>query len=69
MPKQDSFDYRKAMQNYDKSIGRKQEKTDIPLKYTTTSDGGVDYLTASKVYEKLLVEDGFIVSPGKRNKE
>ena len=69
MPKQDSFDYRKAMQNYDKSNGRKREDTALPLKYTTTSDGGVDYLAASKAYEKQLVEDGFIVSPGKRNIE
>lgn len=49
MPKQDSFDYRKAMEDYDKSIGK--EDTDLPLKYTTTSDGGVDYLAASRAYE------------------
>jgi hypothetical protein len=66
MPKQDSFDYRKAMEDYDKSIGK--EDTDLPLKYTTTSDGGVDYLAASKAYEKQLVEDGFIVSPKKTKK-
>ena len=66
MPKQDSFDYLKAMQNYDKSLGRKQNDTDLPLKYNATTDGGVDYLAISKEYEKYLIESNFVISSGKK---
>lgn len=68
MMKQDSFDYLKAMQDYDKSLGRKEDK-DLPLKYTTTPDGGVDYLDVSRGYEKYLVKSGFIKAPGKKQKK
>jgi hypothetical protein len=56
------------MQDYDKSLGRKEDK-DLPLKYTTTPDGGVDYLDVSRGYEKYLVKSGFIKAPGKKQKK
>ena len=69
MEKEKVVNYSQAMKNYDKSLGRKQEDTDLPLKYNTTEDGGVDYMAASKAYEKYLVKSGFIVSQGKKQKK
>lgn len=49
-------DYEKAMRDFDKSMGRKTEK-DPNLKGRITPDGGVDYTSVSKDFEKYLIRD------------
>ena len=51
------IDYQRAMDEYEKSLGRKTGDVDIPLADKIMPDGGVDYQAAVLEYEKYLIED------------
>ena len=57
MGKAKIIDYQKAMQEYDKSHGRKPDDTIIPLADKILPDGGVDYQAAINEYQKNLKDD------------
>ncbi len=46
-------DYFQAMRDFDKFQGKKTDDFDMPLK-SSEEDGGVDYLTVSREFEKYL---------------
>ena len=54
MGKAKIIDYQKAMQEYDKSHGRKPDDVDIPVADKMTPDGGVDYQAAINEYRKYM---------------
>jgi len=65
MAKEKTVDYSRAMQDYEKSMGRKVTDDVIPIENKITPDGGVDYIAVSRDYEKYLIESKFII-PGKK---
>ncbi len=50
-------DYLQAICNFDKSMGRKSEDFDAPLRDSVDADGGVDYLKVSREYGCYLEMD------------
>ncbi len=61
-------DYLQAVRDFDKSLGRKQEDFDLPLKSSVVSVVGVDYLAVSREYEKHLNSDqSEVIYDGKKN--
>ena len=56
MVKDRIVDYFQAMRDFDKSLGKKADDFDMPLK-SSEEDGRVDYLAVSREYEKYLIED------------
>ena len=59
-------DYFQAMQDFDQSQGRKPEDIDLTLKNSVDPDGGVDYLTVSREWERYLIEDHSEVIHGEK---
>ena len=57
MAKEKIVDYFQAMQEYDKSLGRKTDDFDAQLQGASVEDGGVDYTVLTREFEKYLIED------------
>ncbi len=69
MGNEKTIDYLKAVRDFDKSLGRKTDDFDMPLKSTAEADGGVDYLKVSREYEQYLATDqSEVVRNGKSGK-
>ena len=67
--KKKSVNYLKAVRDFERSQGRKSERTDFPVRYSITPDGGVDYQAIMKKYEQHQLIDDSEVICNKNNAE
>lgn len=58
MEKEKNVDYFQVMRDFDRSHRKKADDFDIPLQ---SSDEPVDYVTASKEFEKYLIENPDVI--------
>ena len=57
MAKSKVVDYEQAMLDFDRHRGKKPEDINIPLKSMAVSDGGVDYMAASRAFQEYMDKD------------